>query len=843
MAVKIAVYGTANLRQIENARKELDRLEAEARKASTGFKGSMSRLGSAATSTGAKIASGLAAAAVGKWLKGSIEVAKKAQESQDSFKNAVLATNGVVNNSKVAGEAAAKTTLDLNKATTGAALAHNLAQQALKKHGATSLEYKNAVNSAALADAKVRQYAQKNKEAQYALAHAVKRTSINWVDYEAKSKKVFAAQSEISAYSKGQLRDALTQLTTTTGDANKSLDLLQVTTDLARRKHIDLSTAAVQVGRAYNGNTTALKRMGIEMPKGAKGMEVIDMLQKRVAGSAKTYGDSAAGAQDKYKNSLKSLQSQVGTALLPSLTSLMKSLAGLAGRFQKLSPNTQNIIVKIGAVTAAVLLLMPYFDKLGKAMKGIYSASKTAVTGLMNLVKGLRGTATAAEGESLPAMAKVGKAIRSAASASKDFVKKLATQGIELVKSSAKWVWNAATIVANKVATTAASAATKAAAAAQWLLNAAMSANPLGIVVVAVIALIGAIVLLWKKNEAFRNALTKAWTAIKNAATKVWTALVGAFKKWGVYIVAALLGPIALLVVVIAKHWNSIKSGAMKAWNAVVAFFKSAPGRITKALGNLGSLLLNVGRDIVNGLKNGITNAWSSLVAKVKGLTNALPSVVKKILGIRSPSRVFMTIGEQVGQGMEVGILKTKKNIEAATGRVAATAIAGVKRYQEQVKNLRSRTTEIMGSWGVGELVKPETVTSASLVAGQQSQATATASFLASINKLKKTKLAPAVISALMAAGPATSGAQATAFAGMTPDQVKQYNAAYYGQKRSAGQLAEGQLGKVKPPKNITIHSGALKVDIHIAGNASEHDVNAAVSKAFTKLTRELKAK
>lgn len=56
MAVKVTVYGTADMRQIENARKELDRLESTARKASTGFAASMSRAGSAMQSAGTRIA-------------------------------------------------------------------------------------------------------------------------------------------------------------------------------------------------------------------------------------------------------------------------------------------------------------------------------------------------------------------------------------------------------------------------------------------------------------------------------------------------------------------------------------------------------------------------------------------------------------------------------------------------------------------------------------------------------------------------------------------------------------------------------------------------------------------
>ena len=45
---------------------------------------------------------------------------------------------------------------------------------------------------------------------------------------------------------------------------------------------------------------------------------------KKFAGAAKTYGDSSAGAADKFHNALQQLQITVGTALLPALNRLME---------------------------------------------------------------------------------------------------------------------------------------------------------------------------------------------------------------------------------------------------------------------------------------------------------------------------------------------------------------------------------------------------------------------------------------------------------------------------------------------------------------------------------------
>src|SRR5699024_10931511 len=62
---------------------------------------------------------------------------------------------------------------------------------------------------------------------------------------------------------------------------------------------------------------------------------------------------------------------------------------------------------------------------------------------------------------------------------------------------------------------------TKAAAAAQWLLNAAMSANPIGLVVVAIAALVAGLVLFFTKTETGRQNWETVWGAIKSSAAAV----------------------------------------------------------------------------------------------------------------------------------------------------------------------------------------------------------------------------------------------------------------------------------------------------------------------------------
>jgi len=86
--------------------------------------------------------------------------------------------------------------------------------------------------------------------------------------------------------------------------------------------------------------------------------------------------------------------------------------------------------------------------------------------------------------------------------------------------------------VAYKVAMFAIEAPTIALAAAQWLLNAALTANPIGVVIVALAAFAAGLYYAWNHSRTFRDIVTGAFGAVKDAVnwfgtavSDVWTAI------------------------------------------------------------------------------------------------------------------------------------------------------------------------------------------------------------------------------------------------------------------------------------------------------------------------------
>jgi len=132
-------------------------------------------------------------------------------------------------------------------------------------------------------------------------------------------------------------------------------------------------------------------------------------------------------------------------------------------------------------------------------------------------------------------------------------------------------------------------AATAAWTAAQWLLNAALTANPVGLVIAAVVALGAALVVAYKKSETFRAIVQGAFAAVKAAAG----AVAGAFRSlldaassafdwiishWKLGLFA--FGPIGAAVYLILQNFDRLKAAASAALDAITGALNRVKGAI-----------------------------------------------------------------------------------------------------------------------------------------------------------------------------------------------------------------------------------------------------------------------
>lgn len=126
-------------------------------------------------------------------------------------------------------------------------------------------------------------------------------------------------------------------------------------------------------------------------------------------------------------------------------------------------------------------------------------------------------------------------------------------------------------IVAHRIATIAVAGATRVAAAAQWLWNAAMAANPIGLIVLAIAALVAAIVFIAIKTHWFQNIWHAAWVGMLFIGRLAVTLMRGAIHLLGLALqgVAMTFRGLRNLVVSVwgtMWHWTGVAINAMRNW-------------------------------------------------------------------------------------------------------------------------------------------------------------------------------------------------------------------------------------------------------------------------------------
>ena len=132
---------------------------------------------------------------------------------------------------------------------------------------------------------------------------------------------------------------------------------------------------------------------------------------------------------------------------------------------------------------------------------------------------------------------------------------------------------------------------------AQYALNVAMNANPIGVLVLLITGLVAAIAILWKKNEGFRNAVKAIWKVIQNV-----------FKT---------------AVEVIEQAWEGVVAFFEAIWKGIMLVFKGAKGVV-----NFFTDIFQKAYDAITDVFDGITDFFSDLWDDIKDLFTDVGTVV-----------------------------------------------------------------------------------------------------------------------------------------------------------------------------------------------------------------------
>ena len=232
--------------------------------------------------------------------------------------------------------------------------------------------------------------------------------------------------------------------------------------------------------------------------------------------------------------------------------------------------------------------------------------------------------------------------------------------------ASAANVKNAASTVAAKAAQIGSAVATGVATAAQWAWNVALNANPIGLIIIAIAAFVGAILWLWNNVDWFRNGVTAAWEAIKTGWTWLWDNAIkpgidafGAAFRW---------------------LWNSVLA-------PVTRFILDGFANLTDGIASFLDALSNIpgfewAKDAADKMRAAATQA-RTLGSNLNDIPDNVPVTISmSIVGVQAVKNAINGIGGSMSAQLNARLQFASGGY---TGNIPTTAIAGDVHGQEFV--------------------------------------------------------------------------------------------------------------------------------------------------------------
>lgn len=346
------------------------------------------------------------------------------------------------------------------------------------------------------------------------------------------------------------------------------------------------------------------------------------------------------GKLDKMKQVFETFKIKVGNILLPIVTNIVdKAIPKIEAAFEALIPVLSNIYTSAKPVIEAFANAIPGALQIaGSIISGAFSAIKAVIPPVINLVKFL-GDNFSWIGPIAVGLA-TGIGVLSAAIKISSVVTAISANGFK--------AWAASTKIAG--------AATKLFAGAQKILNLVMSANPIGIVIAAVVALGTAFILLYKKCKPFRKFINGIGAGIK----KGFLAVVKWFKG---------------LPATFSNIFNNIKNTVNNAISKITDRFPVIGTILSGVVGAIKvqfNYLKTIFSNVIGFIKNVFTGNWKGAlenvcnlavapIQRISGLFDTITNTVNRVLTIISQK--FPAIAPII-QGVQATIMPIIESIK-----------------------------------------------------------------------------------------------------------------------------------------------------------------------------------
>lgn len=389
--------------------------------------------------------------------------------------------------------------------------------------------------------------------------------------------------------------------------------------------------------------------------------------------------DDLGSMLESLKRQLGDVALEAGNELMPAIQGIIGGVQNLVAWFKNLDPETKAMVGNIAQVATVVGPALILFSKLVGAIRNVTGAFKTVGSGMLkakNLMVGFVGV------------------IKGGLGTLGSFAKSLGTTALNFAKLAIQTGISTAKLIAQKTAMLASTIATKAMTLAQRALNLAMNMNPIGLIIMAIMALIAIIVTLWTKCEWFRNGvmtvINAIWSVIQSIAqfimnifTTVFNVVSSVFNAiWNV--IKSVFSFIWSLIQSYVNFWlsvwntifNVVSTVLTTIWNTIKTVFNFIWGIISGVINNIVSAfnkVANVVKSVFTKVKNAISTLFKGVVniikAPINGLIGLINGVIKGLNKIKLPDWV-PGIG---GKGINIPLIP---KLATGTNYVASEGLA-----------------------------------------------------------------------------------------------------------------------------------------------------------------------
>lgn len=490
-----------------------------------------------------------------------------------------------------------------------------------------------------------------------------------------------------------------------------------------RAMEAGLGGAALKSGETFRGSLAnmgaALGRLGVAFANPI--VEHAPKLFTAITGAIDSLGESEAfqtvskkfsdwlvpvleGAADliskvDFDKMFASMKSGLGplTQLAAAFSPIGVILKAMAPVMPQIGDSLARIGAAIGDVLAKVLpAVADAFARVGAALAGALSKALPSLVPLFNALAAVLPKIAPALTLLVGLVATLAVAAINLVTPLLDNEKVVAALVIGFLAWKGTILASKAAMVGMAVATKTWTAITKAAAIAQRALNLVMRANPIGLIITAITALVAGLVWFFTKTKAGKKIIEVVWGAIKKAMKSVadwWTETAWpAIKK---AIVAMQIG-FKVAKDKISDAWNKIKAGVKVVWEWIR----------DKVFKPIAVTLLKMRVNFITA-KNKVVNAWNAMKAGIKAgwqwIRDKVFSIIKtRLENLRSNfvtakdkiTGAWTTIRNKLGDGWHWIRDNVFSKLKAGVGRVKDAFVNvkdGIKKAWDKLKQIAAK--------------------------------------------------------------------------------------------------------------------------------------------------------